>query len=453
MPPRFEQTGRADGKIWIGNECAAEIAGMRMGNVRLGPKGEPVIGADVPLPLYWQQYAHHEDPARNAASGALVTPLDGGPDELLIRCEGTNRPGEIASVWTLRFRGAPDSAAYLIDIHAALEVLPGKRWHVTHNPAHGELDFCSLWPFRTFPPPGRGRKRYTCCFADRGGAVTLIPHNHLESSDKRDILLGRGDRFGWLLEEENPVVEILSGEEASAGLCAYMWDAHIGYRATRGGEDTTLRAGARREASIRITRLGRREGEALMARGRPARAPERVITPVYVHGLNTFRETLDSFPEREQRAWPWAFERGPGETAEGDVDRRRGFDDAASLRIRNARPSTGCWTFTALGSAFGDPPFVAGRRYRLTVMASTSALAGRARAGLRLHREGAPGLGDTAAYEHFWSQDALSGDTPWQRLDVVTPPISPPPDRLHILLAQEGRGTSWFDNLLLEQHA
>ncbi|HTO93487.1 MAG TPA: hypothetical protein VMM80_03920, partial [Bacteroidota bacterium] len=266
MPPRFEQTGPASGRIMVGEECAGEIAGMRLGNLRLGPGGDPVISAGVPLPLYWQQYAHHEDPARNAGSGARITEIAGERSQLLLRCEGTNRDREIASIFTVGFRGEPDSATYTIEIHAAMEVLPGKEWRVTYNPSHGELDFCSLWPFRAFPAAGGGTKQFTHCFAERSGAVTLIPHDHLESSDKHNIGLGRGDRFGWLLEEENPVVEILSAGEAAAGLCAYMWDAHIGYSVTSGGRDTTLRAGTRREAAIRISRVGRREGEAVMAR-------------------------------------------------------------------------------------------------------------------------------------------------------------------------------------------
>ena len=452
MPPRFEQTGPADGRIMIGDECAGEIAGMRLGCLRLGPGGEHVIGSDVPLPLYWQQYAHHEDPARNAGSGGRITPVEGRPGEVVLRCEGTNRGREISSVFTLRFRGEATAAAYTIDIHAALDVLPGKEWHITYNPSHGELDFCSLWPFRAFPPPRSGQKRYTHCFAEQRGVVTLIPHNHLESSDKHNILLGRGDRFGWLLEDENPVVELLSAGEASAGLCAFMWDAHIGARGCTTGTDAALPAGTHREAAFRISRLSRGEGEALFARGREAHAAERETTPVYVHGINTFRETLGSFPGSEGTLWPWSFETGPGSTALGDVDRTRGFDDSASLRIRSDRPSEGCWAFTALGSAFGNAPFADGKRYRLTVMASSSALEGDARAGLRLHRDGAGGLGDTPAYEHYWSHESCGGDSPWRQLTVVTPPLSPPPDRLHILLRHSGRGTSWFDNLLVEEY-
>ena len=37
-----------------------------------------------------------------------------------------------------------------------------------------------------------------------------------------------GDRIVWLLEDENPVIDILPGDPVTAGVCAYMWDALSG---------------------------------------------------------------------------------------------------------------------------------------------------------------------------------------------------------------------------------
>jgi hypothetical protein len=285
--------------------------------------------------------------------------------------------------------------------------------------------------------------------------VTLIPHTHLESPDKHDILMHRGDRFGWLLEEENPVVELLSESEASAGLCAYMWDAHFGYRASSSSERTAiLGGGSRRSASIRIGRIGRAEGTALMARGAPARVNEAGGAPVYTDGVNTFRETLLSFPGREHLLWPWTFESLSGDRAHvaGAPESSRGYDDTYSLRISAEKEGRGRWTATTLGPAFGGAPFADGKRYRLSAFASSASLKGISRAGLRIHREGAPGLGDPDSYETYWSGTGVSGDSPWMSIDVLTPPISPPPDRVHLLLDQEGEGTTWFDNALFEIH-
>ncbi len=450
--PRFEKTGGADGKVFIGGECIAEIAAMCLSNLRLGPGGGTIIGRDVPLPLFWRQYAHHEDPRRNGGSLARVDQVGGESGKLLLRCEGTNAGSEIISIFTVGFSEDQSSGGYAVDIHAVFDVAPGKTWTVTHNPSHGELEFCNIWPEGTFTP--RGEKSYTQCFVQRGGTVTLIPHTHLESSDKQNILMQRGDRFGWLLEEENPVIELLSDARVSAGLCAYMWDAHFGYRMCHSPGGMILGAGSRHEASVRITRIGRAEGAGLIARGTRADAAEAALTPVYIDGINTFRETLLSLPDREQTAWPWTFEATGGDPARamGTIDSSRGYDDTSSLRISSKRTGGGRWIATTLGPAFGGPPFVDGRRYRLSAVASSSSLKGVARAGVRLHREGTPGQADTRAYELYWSGSGCSGTAPWTPLEVITPTISPPPDRVHLLLDQEGGGTSWFDNVLFETY-
>ena len=438
----------------MGGECAAEITAMCLCNLRLGPGGGVLIGGDVPLPLFWRQYAHHEDPRRNAGANARVTQVAANPGELRLKCEGTNAGGEIISEFTVMFSEDPPAAGYIVEIHGTLLVAPGKKWEVTHNPGHGELEFCNIWPVGTFSPRAGERKRYTHCFIQRNESVTLIPHTHLESPDKRNILMHRGDRLGWLLEDENPVVELLSDSEASAGLCAYMWDAHLGYRAAQSPGGTMLGAGSRHSASIRISRIGRDEGAALMARGVQPPDTGTAGTPVYVEGVNTFRETLLSRPGEEHALWPWTFEVKAGEypLTRGTADRSRGYDDTVSLRISSGRPGRGRWSATTLGPAFGGPPFGNGKRYRLSAFASSASLKGTARAGLRIHREGAPGLGDPEVYELFWSGNGVSGDSPWTLLEVITPPISPPPDRVHILLDLEGEGIAWFDNVLFEIH-
>ena len=215
-----------------------------------------------------------------------------------------------------------------------------------------------------------------------------------------------------------------------------------------------LGEGSRHEARVRIARIGRAEGEALLARGVRADTTEAALTPVYMDGINTFRETLLSLPGREQTAWPWAFEATGGDPARaaGTIDRTRGYDDTSSLRINSEGPGGGRWIATTLGPAFGGDPFADGKRYRLSAVASSSSLNGVARAGLRLHRVGTPGLGDTRTYDLYWTGRGCSGNAPWTALEVITPPISPPPDRVHLLLDQEGEGTSWFDNVLFETY-
>jgi hypothetical protein len=75
---------------------------------------------------------------------------------------------------------------------------------------------------------------------------------------------------------------------------------------------------------------------------------------------------------------------------------------------------------------------------------------GTASVDIRLHREGAGSLFDQRNYDVFTSGKGGDGLATWTRIEVVTPPVSPPPDRLHLLLVVDGKGTVWFDNAHLE---
>jgi hypothetical protein len=131
------------------------------------------------------------------------------------------------------------------------------------------------------------------------------------------------------------------------------------------------------------------------------------------------------------------------------VDRTQGVDDDRSLRIDGVAPVVARWQATTLGPAYRHPPFPDGARYRLEAFVRTVLTAGSAGIALRLHRDGSPGLFDVAGYEVFHSIQEISGASAWTRLVLLTPPISPAPDRLHILLELRGTGTCWFDNVHL----
>jgi hypothetical protein len=83
-------------------------------------------------------------------------------------------------------------------------------------------------------------------------------------------------------------------------------------------------------------------------------------------------------------------------------------------------------------------------------MVRTSGLQGKAMIAVRLHRKENGSPFDIENYETFTSAQTLQGDTDWTLLKVITPPITPAPDRVHLLLILEGRGTTWFDNVQFE---
>ena len=230
-----------------------------------------------------------------------------------------------------------------------------------------------------------------------------------------------------------------------------MWDMHCAYRVCSGDSPVILPRGFRAEARYTVRSLGRTAGELWMRAALPVVTKGLERVPVYVRGVHTFKETFASVDLNRTDLWPWVFETldaGSG-GIEGEIDRKTGYDDSASLVIRGKEGSRGRWIATTLGPAFGDTPFVAGRRYRLS--AHVRSTAGVAHVALAVHRTDAPGLFDPQSYDEFAASAPPPGQGGWALCIVVTPVIDPAPDRVHLRLAHEGEGTSWFDNVLFEE--
>lgn len=441
-----EQTDIAGLRVCDGPELIAEIRSLRLVFARFRPGGVPFLGGEVPLPLFWMQYANHEDPERNAGSNARLRVLHSDAESTSVECSGSTASGACASLMSLTISRSARPVRYRYRIHARLEVVAARGWIVTPNPDHGELEFANLWPEGTFvKDPTRKKFFQACVVAGRNGAAR-IPHHHLVSQDKHNIPLAPGDRFFWGVEDENPCLLFEAGREVSAGVCAYMWDAHFAFKIASGESPVVISHGESFEARYSLFGMDRPEAESLYAAARDRPAPER--GPVYVEGVNRFSETLDTPGLEMGSAWPW--EREASEGTELTVDRTRGFDDTFSLRIRMSRKGRSAWKATAFGPDYAKAPFPDGARFRLTARVMSRALHGKAGIAVGIHRAGNGSVFQPETYEMFESPRVLTGSADWQQLEVITPPVSPAPDRLHLLLTQEGEGESWFDNVLLE---
>ncbi|MFC2085906.1 hypothetical protein ACFLRO_01695 [Bacteroidota bacterium] len=450
---RFEQRDQTGGVVFDGANPIAEIRELRLCNVVFRPQGRLIIGEDVRLPLYWEQYANHQDPERNAGSHGRLKYVSGSASRISLRIESASHSREVTSRYLLDVSHSEQDGSYVFDFRCRLDVSEGKQWHVSHNPSHGELEFCNLWPEGAFMPGKEEAKRYAACFVRRENHTERISHHHLETSDKHNIGMDPGDRFMWLLEDENPVVEICSSEPVAAGLCAYMWDAHFAYRICKDGTEAELPSGSTYDAHFRLFSITREAGEKVVSVATARESPELETIPLYVAGLNSFSETL-SGNEAAPDLWPWEHEPEIPDVIEYALDRNEGHSDDASVRIRALRPTTGRWLATTLGPAFGEAPFASGKRYRLSGFVKSRDLIGAARIGLRLHRTGMGDVFDFATYETYYSDndDSATGTTDWRAIEVTTPVIDPPPDRMHLLLEMDGAGTCWFDDIVFERN-
>lgn len=451
--PQFQihKTGTASGLILDRGVQIAEIRDLQLCNVRFQNDGPLVIGEDVPTPLFWWQYADHQNPERHCGSSGKLRLLHEEPERVIFVCEGANASGSALSRYEIELTHSPKHHSYVFRIAARLTIPDGKQYLVSPNPSHGELEFCNFWPEGVFSNIAGKAKRYQACYVQNQNRTIRIPHHHLETSDKHNIVMRKGARFCWVVEETNPVVEIISDNEVCAGLCAYMWDAHFGYRICDDVQNKLLAGNRTFSAAFLLYAIDRQTANTLASNARDAVSSEINQIPIYAPGVNTFAQTLRDFSGQEADLWPWSHEcEGAEHLAEFALDRERGFDDSCSLRIRNTGPVNSQWLATTLGPAFGQPAFREGARLRLTAYVRSEDVQNQTGIAIRLHRPGHVDLFRVSEYEVFSSQQTLRGTREWQRLQVITPPLAPAPDRVHLLLRQSGAGTSWFDNVLFE---
>jgi hypothetical protein len=444
-----EQTGPASLIVRDDGEEICEIHQMRLRNVKLRPGGRRVIGDEVPLPLFWEQYANHEHPERNAGSHGTVRLLERMTDRVSVECIGATRSLDVSSYYALVISRVASPLSYIFEIQAALKVRDGRTWHVTPNPQHGEVEFCNFWPDGVYSSDSRTGNLYQGCFIIRPSGVTKIPHHHLESLDKHNIPLRQGDRVAWLLEEDNPCLELVLSEPVTAGICAYMWDAHLAYKVCREQVDYDIPGGTEFRAMFRLYGLNSLDAQRFYKSALTALSLETSRTPIITAGPNRFSDTLDSCNQDPANVWPWENEtiRGEVGAVHFSVDHSTGYDDRSALRIDALESSSALWKATALGPAYRMPAFQDGNRYRLTAYVKTDLVNGNAGIAIRLHRPGRSDLFDIATYEVYRCPGEVAEFSDWTHLEILTPPITPAPDRLHLLLELSGKGTCWFDNV------
>lgn len=451
MALRSKQTGVASLIVRDGEDVVCEIHDLYLGNVRFRPQGRRLIGADVPLPLFWRQYADHQHPERNAGSLASLRVLQESGENITVECKGTTLSGAVMSQCTLIITRLTDPIAYTFEVSTQLRIAGNGKWRVTPNSQHGEVEFCNLWPDGVFSADLRTPLRSDACYVIRPQGIVRIPHHHLESTDKRNITLLPGDRLAWLLDEENLCIEILDAEPVTAGICAYMWDAHLAYKVCNADAGIVLEGGKEFRAHFRLFSLPHHEAQQIASHAEEITGEEAPNTPVIIDGVHSFAETLVSSTGDPAAIWPWETEIVAGESGavRFAVDRSEGFDDNNALRIDTAQHATARWKATAFGSAFRKKPLPGSVRFRVVAYVKSRLAEGSARIGIRIHRTDAPGILDTAQYETYSSTRRVESRSGWTRLEVTTDLIAPAPDRLHILLEVSGQGTCWFDNVHL----
>ncbi len=444
----IEQTGRASAMLFDGDETIAEIRDLKFCNVCLKPHGKMIIGESVPMPLFWWQYANHQHPDRNTGSKGRLTIIKQDKDEIFFRCEGQNESGSAISQYEVSVKFSPAMQSYVFSITAKLVIPEGSEWLVTPNPNHGEIEFCNFFPEQVFSTDPKIKKLYQACYAKRKNGAFKILHHHLETSDKNNIQLKAGDQFFWGIEDTNPVIEILSEPEVSAGVCAYMWDTHFGYRICDQARDVNLKGKQEFRAKFKIYSINKKNAATIIQAAQEPHTSEILGIPIYISGLNSFSKSLFDFPEKFNKIWQWTFQMSGN--AIGCLDRQQGYSDHCSLKIENFQDAETAWIATSIGPAYGETPIADGAKLKLSAMVKTEDLNSKADIAIRFFTPEMGNIFDTSNYQVIESKRYLCGTQDWTKIEVITPPLSPAPERVHLLLRFVGTGTAWFDDVSLE---
>lgn len=442
MSLNVKKSGPADIAVFDDTERIAEIRGLKLVFARFRPGGSTLVAETVPIFLFWMQYANHQDPNRNTGTRGEVDTVSQNNDTVVLRCLGTTASGACSSTVVLTIRREKDPVRYVYNVQASLDIRSDKGWIVTPNPTQGEVEFCNFWPQSSFSSNPSDHKKYQACYRSSPTGVEVIPHHHVESPDKHNILMNRGDSFLWLLEDENPCITVLGENIVTAGLCAYMWDAHFAFKVCTEGKDVLLSNGTHFEAAYELRSLDRREARQIQERVQH-RPIDLNSVPLYVPDVNPCVQPFRNVGKDLRYVWPWESE-GNGADAEFK------FDDSGCLSIRSRGNGISQWKLTTIGPAFGGKPFMAGRRYQLSTFVKTSQLKGKVLVAVRLHRTDRGSVFDLQNYETFFSEQTIQSDSDWSLLRFTTPAISPAPDRLHLLLILEGSGTTLFRDVTFE---
>jgi len=446
----IEQTGRASGILYDGEERIAEIRDLKFCNVRLQPHGKIIIGESVPMPLYWWQYTNHQHPEINTGSNGRLAIIKQDKDEVVFRCESQNYSGSAVSQYEVKLNYSTETQSYVYTIAAKLVIPNGKEWIVIPNPYHGEIEFCNFMPQDVFSTDPKIKKLYQACYAKKRDGVLKIQHHHLETSDKYNIHLENGDDFFWAIENINPVIQILSDRDVCAGVCAYMWDTHFGYRICDQSNDVILEGRQVFQARFKVYSIDEKNVAAIIKEAKEPSIKEIFDIPIYQDGLNTFAKNLLDFPDKFDKLWQWNFETS-GDDSKGSLDRQQGYSDDNSLKIENFQQTESAWLATSIGPAFGDASIPDRVKLKLAAMVKTEDLNGKADIAIRFFTPGMGNIFDISDYRMNQSDSLLSGTQNWKKIEIITPSIFPAPQRVHLLLRVCGTGKAWFDDVILEK--
>jgi hypothetical protein len=451
----WKPINKFDGRVFdtIARSEIFSIKKIKLTNAKLKPDGEIIIGEEVPLPLFWQQYANHENPGRHAGIIKNII-IEEDADKITFKILSANYPETIQSKYELEVSYSNNLNSYVYSVKAELEILNGKEWEITHNPANGEVEFCNFYPEGVFSKNPNKKKKYKyIVYENNNGEFIRLPLIHPEIEDYKNLPISPGGSLYYISENENPVINIIAGSEnIRPGICSYMWDSHFGIRVCN-NNDIILKENTQFHAHYRIYSIPREEGLKIMDKSISKDMTDALSIPVYEPGVNTFSKNIFDF-ENTDDIWPWQTETNISSKSEIDfrTDKENGYSDNSSLYIELKADGFARWIFTALGPDYGKQEFTLNKNYRLKTYIKFQKYSEEsfARIGFRIHFKDEGNIFDLNTYKIYFSDSINKQTEEWLEYEYQIPIFDKMPDRIHLLLEINGKGNCRFDDVLFE---
>jgi len=441
----FKEAAKNHILIYDHENLIAEVKDLYLINAKFKPDNDFVICEEYPLPLFWRQYANHEDPERSA--GIIISMNAELVDEsVVIDVKSRNGSGSIESSYLVKiyYNSVIESYVYLFSAH--LEII--SDWEVTFNPTHGEVEYLNFYPKNTFVKNDQVQKKYDLFLYESKTNVLALPHVHFDTKAYSNIKLNADGRFLYYGEPETPTIKLLNetAEKTDAGICSYMWDSHFGYRVCDEVRKNVKLNNTSFDASFLFYSMS--QGDAKFLRKISSSADYRDIKdmPFLEEGLNKFDKTPLKLPNPQQY---WQFQKeiigDRSCDAQLFIDRSNGYSDNNSLAIKTNYPLQARWIYTSFGPEFGGAELP--RDKMIKVFCQGKILSGLSCfMSLSLRFRKTVNNKDENEFIVFSSEKTGTQDQ-WVSLEILTPKIDFDYDRLHLILELTGKGECRFDDL------
>ncbi|MBI2194438.1 MAG: hypothetical protein HYU36_20865 [Planctomycetes bacterium] len=410
---------------------------VNLRDLKLAPGGRPLISG---VQLFWV-FQH-----RVLATTELVRleTLGEGSDRFSLAVTTRDLGGVATSRRVVTLTWDEDLGSYVYDFECFADIHSPE---VLDGPERVAFEYADPWyndiPGPNVAFPGMWEKKYQYLLAEAAdGKVWKMPINHMATGIPKPKAFRRGGLFLPAFDPGNHPAFELVGETAdrtSFGVCNWGYDIHLMAHYDREELGRTLCP------HFRIRSCPDEQARALLERAEH-------VPPVTFNGFDELpayeRKTsfaagmrLDEPSPGATDPWPWLPQ---GEGAQWCRD--FGRSDRCSLKISKQSPGPAEWVMDREGDGAWTQRWTPGIGFRVSGYIRTEGVEGRGvclavRWGVYNYPE---------RYPYVCSR-RLCGTKDWTRVSVeIHGP--PPPDvsAIYLIFRQDGRGTSWLDDLEVE---